>query len=51
MAAAGAPPAQANIIQDLAAGFVRPELPSQDAVVMMMDARGTLFEIKAIGLP
>ena len=43
-------PAHANILQDLAAGFIRPELAPQDAVVMMMDARGTLMEIRVHGI-
>ena len=43
--ATGTRTAQASIIQD----FFRPELPAQDAVVMMMDARGTLFEIRVSG--
>ncbi|CAL8469903.1 g9445 [Coccomyxa elongata] len=43
---AGNRPAYANIVQDLAKGFVRPDLASEEAAVVMMDARGTLYELK-----
>lgn len=39
-------PASANIVQDIAKGFVRPDLASEEATVVMMDARGTLYELK-----
>jgi hypothetical protein len=48
---AGTQLAHAGIVQDLAASFIRPELPSKDAVVMLMDARGTLLEIKVSCCP
>ncbi|EIE25710.1 hypothetical protein COCSUDRAFT_46344 [Coccomyxa subellipsoidea C-169] len=45
---AGSRPARANIVQDLAKGFVRPDLASEEATVVMMDARGTLYELKEL---
>ncbi|KAK9915753.1 hypothetical protein WJX75_003647 [Coccomyxa subellipsoidea] len=43
---AGIQPAHANLVQDLAKGFVRPDLASEEATVVMMDARGTLYELR-----
>lgn len=48
---AGNRPAYANIVQDLAKGFVRPDLAFEEAAVVMMDARGTLYELKVIKAP
>lgn len=48
---AGNRPAYANIVQDLAKGFVRPDLASEEAAVVMMDARGTLYELKVSDAP
>ncbi len=44
---AEASPAHAGLLQDITKNFVRPELGSTDALVMMMDARGMLYELKA----
>lgn len=44
---AGVRSAHAGIIQDITKSVVRPELGSTDALVMMMDARGMLYELKA----
>lgn len=33
-------------MQDLAKALVRPELASDEALIMLMDARGTLFELR-----
>ncbi len=44
---AGVRSAHAGIIQDITKNVVRPELGSTDALVMMMDARGMLYELKA----
>ncbi|CAK0779428.1 hypothetical protein CVIRNUC_004772 [Coccomyxa viridis] len=39
-------PANAGLLQDITKNVVRPELGSTDALVMMMDARGMLYELK-----
>ena len=44
---AGVGAAHAGIIQDITKNVVRPELGPTDALVMMMDARGMLYELKA----
>lgn len=48
---AGIQPAHANLVQDLAKGFVRPDLASEEATVVMMDARGTLYELRVTTYP
>ena len=45
---AGAPPASAGALQDALRAFQRPEISGEDAVVALMDARGTLLELAAL---
>ena len=46
LGAAGAPAAHASPVQDLARGFLRPDVAPLDAVVVLMDAKSTLKEIQ-----
>lgn len=41
-------PAQADLIRDLVKGYVRPDVAADQALMQLMDARGTLMELKAL---
>ncbi|KAL3137247.1 hypothetical protein ABBQ32_006794 [Trebouxia sp. C0010 RCD-2024] len=43
-----AQPAQADVIRDLLKGYIRPEVAADQAIMQLMDARGTLMELKAL---
>ena len=43
---AGQQAAEANPFQDLIVSRVRPELEKDEAIVMLMDAKGTLTELR-----
>lgn len=43
-----AQPAQADLIRDLVKGYVRPDVAADQAIMQLMDARGTLLELKAL---
>ncbi|KXZ51009.1 hypothetical protein GPECTOR_14g250 [Gonium pectorale] len=44
----GPSPASADVVKDLLRGYTRPDVGTQDAVVILMDARSTLKEIQGI---
>ncbi|KAK9818083.1 hypothetical protein WJX72_006851 [[Myrmecia] bisecta] len=41
-------PAQANVAQEFVKGYMRPEVETDQAVVKLIDARGTLCELKQL---
>ncbi|KAL3148553.1 hypothetical protein ABBQ38_013987 [Trebouxia sp. C0009 RCD-2024] len=43
-----AQPAQADVVRDLLKGYIRPEVAADQAIMQLMDARGTLMELKAL---
>ena len=43
---AGTAPAEASLIQDVVRGYTRPDIAPDVAIVSLMDARGTLTELK-----
>ena len=42
--------AHAGGLQDVVRGSMRPELNPEQAVLMLLDARGTLYELKALSV-
>lgn len=43
-------PAQADVIRDLVKGYIRPEVAADQAIMQLLDARGTLLELKALAV-